>query len=444
MKLRDVYIADYLRTPFSRSRSRNPPKDVFSKLRPDELAAINIKAMFEKDLPKKGSSIKPKDVDEFILGTTHFNFEYAAFGGRHALFMAKFPSTIRSLALDRQCGSAQTCASIGYANIAMGYSDVVIAVGPNNATITRGPRAPLVGPTPVIREYPSYMVKGHELYIDDIYDIKCARSMLQTAQKLAEMRKDIFTKEDHDKFSVRSHKLAEKGLDNGFLAGEIEPVMGHEVGDENSPKLIDWDVSIRRGATLEKTANLRGLSTPGWAGGYYRPLMTKKEYVETFGTEEGLVTAGNSCPINAGSAALLLASKEAMDKHNLEPMAKIVSIGFGAVDATVMGRGPVIASQMALKHAGMTTDDIDYFEINEAFAIVGLNWVWEMGLMERMAEINVYGGAIAIGHPISASGPRIAGTLARILKEKKAKYGLSTMCCGGGQGTAILMENLDA
>ena len=220
--------------------------------------------------------------------------------------------------------------------------------------------------------------------------------------------------------------------------------MAHAEGDEDTPLLIEHDTSVRKNATYEGTKDLRSLSKPGWDGGYYRSLMTKEEYVKEFGTEQGLVTAGNSCPTNAGAATLLLMSEDAMKKHDLNPLARIVSIGYGAVDPTVMGRGPVPASWMALKHANLTVDNIAYWEINEAFAIVGLNWVHEMGLDDRLDDVNIHGGGIAIGHPIAATGPRIVGSLARILKEKRAKYGLATMCCGGGQGTAMIIENIDA
>jgi acetyl-CoA C-acetyltransferase len=331
-----------------------------------------------------------------------------------------------------------TCASIAYNNIALGLSDIAVASGKNNATMSRNPNR-----RPTTTEMPPAMRKGHEFFVDDVVDFRCSYSMLQTAQKLHEMNAGIFSKEDNDKFSVRSHQLAAKGQEEGFFKDEIVPVMAHTEGDEGTPLLIAHDTSVRKNATYEGTKDLRALSTPGWAGGYYRPLMSKEEYVDAFGTEQGLVTAGNSCPTNAGAATLLLMSEPAMKKHDIDPLARVVSIGFGAVDPTVMGRGPVPASWMALKHAGLTTDDVAYWEINEAFAIVGLNWIHEMGLDDRMDDVNVYGGGIAIGHPIAATGPRIIGTLARILKQKNAQYGLATMCCGGGQGTAMIIENPD-
>ena len=434
MNIRDVYITDFIRTPFSRSRPREPPRDVLGNLRPDVLTALTLEEMFNNRLKDK---VKPEDVDEFYIGATHFNYEYVTFGGKYPLSLVKFPSKISTVALDRQCGSGMTCASIGYDNIALGYSDVVIASGKNNATLSRSK-------PPTVRTPPPSMRPGHEFFVDDVVDFRCSYSMLQTAQKLSEMNAGIFTKEDNDRFSVRSHQLAAKAQEDGFFKGEIVPVMAHAEGDEDTPLLIEHDTSVRKNATYEGTKDLRALSKPGWDGGYYRPLMTKEEYVKEFETEQGLVTAGNSCPTNAGAATLLLMSEDAMKKHDLDPLARIVSIGYGAVDPTVMGKGPVPASWMALKHAGLTIDDIAYWEINEAFAIVGLNWVHEMGLDDRLDDVNIKGGGIALGHPIAATGPRIVGSLARILKEKNAQYGLATMCCGGGQGTAMIIENVDA
>ena len=160
------------------------------------------------------------------------------------------------------------------------------------------------------------------------------------------------------------------------------------------------------------------------------------------GTEEGVITVGSSSPLNAGATtALLMEAKEA-EKRGLEPLARIVSLGWAGVDPSVMGRGPVPATKMALENAGLTADDIDYWEINEAFCIVALNCLnhynvpWE--------KVNVMGGSTAIGHPLGATMIRLPGTLARILKDKKAKYGLATACAGFGQGISTLIENLDA
>jgi acetyl-CoA C-acetyltransferase len=165
-------------------------------------------------------------------------------------------------------------------------------------------------------------------------------------------------------------------------------------------------------------------------------------YKEREGTSEGVITAGNSSPLNAGATTCLMMEAEEAKKRGLEPLAKIVSIGWAGVDPSVMGRGPVPATEMALKHAGLTADDMDYWEINEAFCIVALNCMKHFNIPEE--KVNIMGGSTAIGHPLGATMIRLPGTLARILKDKKAKYGMANACVGGGQGVATLIENIDA
>ena len=165
-------------------------------------------------------------------------------------------------------------------------------------------------------------------------------------------------------------------------------------------------------------------------------------YKEREGTTEGVITAGNSSPLNAGATACIMMEAEEAKKRGLEPLARIVSLGWAGVDPTVMGRGPVPASEMALKHAGLKADDIDYWEINEAFTIVALNCMKAFNIPEE--KVNVMGGSTAIGHPLGSTMIRLPGTLARILKDKKAKYGIANACVGGGQGIATLIENIDA
>jgi len=267
--------------------------------------------------------------------------------------------------------------------------------------------------------------------------------MLQTAQKLFEEEYPKFTKEDMDKFGVRSHNLAEKALDDGFFKGEIVPIKAHiESKDQEealgTEAIIDQDLSIRRGAKLEDMVGLRAASQPGWAGGYRNPVFTKEKYIEAFGTDQGLITPGNSSPLNAGAATVLLMSEKKMKEKGLEPLARIVDIGWAAVDPSVMGRGPVPASKDALKNAGLKADDIDFWEINEAFAIVAINAMKEFGLDRN--RVNAKGGAVAIGHPLGATGTRITGTLARILQWEDGQYGLATACIGGGQGIATIIE----
>ncbi|MHA1472321.1 MAG: acetyl-CoA C-acyltransferase, partial [Promethearchaeota archaeon] len=269
------------------------------------------------------------------------------------------------------------------------------------------------------------------------YDILNAINMLQTAQKLYEQEIPNFKKEDMDKFGVRSHNLTVENQEAGWFKGEIIPIEGHVDGNVEESMIVDKDMAARK-STLERVAGLRRLSKPF----YLEKNGGRAGYKEREGTSEGVITAGNSSPLNAGATACVLMEAEEAKKQGLEPMARIVSLGWAGVDPSVMGRGPVPASEMALKHAGLTADDIDYWEINEAFCIVALNCMKHFNIPEE--KVNVMGGSTSIGHPLGSTMIRLPGTLARILKDKKAKYGIANACVGGGQGIATLIENIDA
>ena len=259
--------------------------------------------------------------------------------------------------------------------------------------------------------------------------------MLQTAQKLYEEEVPIFTKEDLDKLGVRSHNLTIKNQESGWFKGEIVPLEGHVPGDVSKKMIIDRDLTARK-SDLETVSALPRISKPF----YLEKNGGKEGYIKREGTEEGVITAGNSSPLNAGATAALLMNSEEAKNKGLEPMAKIVSIGWAGVDPSVMGRGPVPATQKALKHAGLKVDDIDYWEINEAFTVVVLNAMDKLKIPEE--KVNVMGGSTAIGHPLGSTMIRLTGTLARILQDKKARYGVATACIGGGQGIATVIENI--
>ncbi|MFX0048817.1 MAG: hypothetical protein ACFE8G_11720, partial [Candidatus Hermodarchaeota archaeon] len=223
----------------------------------------------------------------------------------------------------------------------------------------------------------------------------------------------------------------------GWFKGEIIPIEGHVEGNIEEPMIVDRDMAARK-STLESVAGLRRISKPF----FLEKNGGRAGYKEREGTTEGVITAGNSSPLNAGATTCLTMEAEEAKKRGLKPMARIVSLGWAAVEPSVMGRGPVPATEMALKHAGLTADDIDYWEINEAFTIVALNCMKHFNIPEE--KVNVMGGSTAIGHPLGATMIRLPGTLARILKDKKAKYGIANACIGGGQGVATLIENIDA
>ncbi|VUT24098.1 MAG: acetyl-CoA acetyltransferase [Candidatus Methanolliviera sp. GoM_oil] len=399
--LKNVVMVDYLRSPFSRSRPNKPERDVFN-----DVYMVDVAAKLIKELIKR-TGINPEEIGDVLSGCTMQQAEQFLLGGRIINMLAELPMNVPAQGSERVCCSGMSAMHQGAMEIELGYSDIVVAGGLEH--MTHLPLQPEYNPhmsvaTTVLGE--PYMSK---------YDMMTAMSMGLTAEKLYAECKDWMTKEDMDKWGVRAHNLAEKAIDEGYFKGEIMPVEG--TLPDGAKKMIDVDQAVRRGATLEATANL--------------PLAFNPE---------GFITAGNSSPLNAGAAYMILMSKEKAKECGLDPMANIVSLGWAGVDPSVMGKGPVPASKMALKHAGLEVKDIDFWEINEAFTVVALYAIKMLGL--NPDTVNMKGGATAIGHPLAASGPRLTGTLARILEMEDAKYGAATLCGGGGQGATTILERV--
>jgi len=424
MNLKEVWLVDYARTAFSRSRPTQPERDVFGEIRGDELIAQLLMKFFDGKLADKG--IEKVDIEEVSVGVAAGVLENWTYGGKIPLFLSGFPNEVSSFTIDKQCGSAGAGMHVLIMEIMTGNTKYALATGFEHMTRVRGR-----GIEPAIERY---MDKNNIFYHPE-YDMVNATNMLQTAQKLYEEEVPIFTKNDLDKFGVRSHNLAIKSQEEGFFKGEIIPIEGHVPGNIDEPMLVDKDMNPRK-SNIETVSQLRRISTPF----YLEKNGGKKGYIEREGTDQGVITAGNSSPLNAGAtAAVLMEAKEAK-KRDIEPMAKIISIGWAGVDPTVMGRGPVPATKKALKMANLKAEDIDYWEINEAFCIVALNCMDKLNIPEE--RVNVMGGSTAIGHPLGSTMVRLTGTLARILKNKKAKYGVANACVGGGQGVATVIENL--
>ena len=399
--MEEVVIVDYLRSAFSRSRPREPERDVFNSLRMDEAAGMLIKELLKR------TKVKPEDINELVAGTAQPWLEQFMYGGRNIAFLAELPFSVAAQHVDRQCASSMSAIHTGAMEIMLGYSDVVISCGIEHMT-----HVPMPGPG----VDPSQMVgRPNEKLITDPryakYDYLTAGNMGLTAEKL--LAHTDFTREDMDKWALGSHQRAAKALEEGFFKGEIMPVEV-TLGD-GTKKVIDSDQAIRADTTLEGLAGLR-------------PAFK----------EDGQITAGNSSPLNAGATAMLLMSREKAKEYGLKPLATIVSMGWAGVDPSMMGMGPVPASRHALKNAGLEVKDIDFWEINEAFCIVALNAIKELGIDPE--KVNVKGGATAIGHPLGATGTRLVGTLARILSTEGGTYGLATPCIGGGQGAATIIK----
>ena len=421
--MNDVWLIDYARTAFSRSRPNKPESDAFGEKRGDELLAELLQEFFKGPLATKG--IKKGDIDDVSVGVASGVLENWTYGGKIPSFMAGFPPSVPSFFIDRQCGSAGSGMHVGIMEIMTGFSDIFLSTGFEHMTRVRGKG---IDRNPKLQDPNSKFYRG-DLDMDSTYN------MLQTAQKLYEEEVPTFTKDDLDKFGVRSHNLTIKNQENGWFKGEIIPIEGHVPGKIDEKMIVDKDLTARK-SNLETVSALPRISKPF----YLEKNGGKAGYVKREGTEEGVITAGNASPLNAGATAALLMSSQEAQSRSLEPMAKIVSIGWAGVDPSVMGRGPVPATQKALKHAGLKVDEIDFWEINEAFTVVTLNAMDKLKIPEE--KVNVMGGSTAIGHPLGSTMIRLTGTLARILKDNKARYGVATACIGGGQGIATVIENI--
>jgi acetyl-CoA acyltransferase len=397
--MKEVVIAGYLRTAQSRSRPNDPARDWFCKMRADELLAKILPEVIKK------SGIEPEEIDDFLVGCATGVSEQWAYGGRTPLFLANLPETIAAKFVDQQCGSAMAVIHIGFMEIAQDFADIVLVGGMEHMT-----RVPMGDPL-IDR---GAIMPNMTLFLDPKYqhwDMMTAMNMGLTAEKL--FAQTDYTKEDMDKWGVRSHQRAAKAQAAGFFEGEIVPIEAEQA--DGSTMTVDKDQTIRADATLEGIASLK-------------PAFKK----------DGVITAGTSSPLNAAATSMVLMSKGTAKKKGIKPLATIRSIGFAGVDPTNMGHGPVPASRKALDKAGLKASDIDYWEINEAFCIVALNCIKELRL--DPGRVNVMGGGTAIGHPLGATGIRLTGTLARILKEKGGRYGCANACVGGGQGVATIIE----
>ena len=397
--MRDVVVAGYLRTAQSRSRPNDPARDWFHKVRSDELLARLLPELVKR------TGIRAEEIDDFVVGSALGVSEQWSYGGRLPIFLANLPERIPAKFVDQQCGSAMAGIHIGFLEIAAGFADIVMVGGMEH--MTRIPRGAPLREKGVIA--PNMRLFTEEAYAH--WDMTTSMNMGLTAEKL--FAQSGFVREDLDRWGVRAHQLAAKAQKEGFFRGEILPIEAEQA--DGSTIVVDRDQSVREDATLEAMKSLK----------------------PAFKTD-GVITAGNSSPLNAGATSMILMSKDTAKEKSIRPMATIRSIGFAGVDPTIMGIGPVPASRRALQKVGLEAKDIDYWEINEAFCIVTLHCIRELGLDPE--RVNVMGGGTAIGHPLGATGIRLVGTLARILEAKGGRYGLATACVGGGQGVATVIE----
>ncbi len=393
MNDRDVYVVHYKRTAFSRSRPSEPQRDVFNSIRMDYALSLLIRDAVAE------TAIRPGEIGDVVIGCAYQRDENWTFGGRHPVFLANMPVEVPSMVLDRACSSSLNALSIGAMEIMTGNADIVLAGGMEH--MTHIPRLSNRLCEPLLSD---------ERY--DSYRMDIGYNMGLTAENLAKQRG--ISRAEMDAYALRSHRLAASAVEEGYLRDEILPIT---VATDSGPLTVETDQSIRPDATMEKLSSL----LPAFVN-------------------DGLITAGNSSPLNAGATIVALMSGKKLSEYGLEPLAKISSMGWASGDPSLMGAMVVPAIRKALSRAEMDPSDVDIWEINEAFAVVVINAIRELGIDQN--RVNRRGGAIAIGHPLGASGGRIAGTLTRMLRGRAGETGVAALCVGGGQGYAMVFERV--
>ena len=352
-------------------------KGDLAKIRPDDLAAEVVKGLIKK------YSIKVDDVEDLILGCAFPEAEQGMNLARNVVFLSGLPNSVGGVTVNRFCASSMQAIHQAAGAIMSGSGELFIAGGVESMS-----RVPMAGFNPMLN--PS------------LVDMDAYIGMGHTAENLA--IKHSISREDQEKMALSSHQKAAAAQDGNFFESEIIPVNG-----------IDVDGCVRPETSLESMSKLK-------------PAFNK----------DGVVTAATSSPLTDGAAAVLVCSADYANNNDLEILAYIRGMAVSGCAPEIMGIGPVLSSQKALERAGINLEDVDIIEMNEAFAAQSLACVEELGI--DMSKLNIHGGAIAMGHPLGASGARITGKAASLLKETGKRYALSTMCVGGGQGCATVLE----
>ncbi|MGR2825347.1 3-oxoadipyl-CoA thiolase [Acinetobacter sp. 1124_18A] len=398
----NAYIYDGLRSPFGRHAGE------LASIRPDDLAATVIQKLLEK------TGVPGADIEDVILGDTNQAGEDSRNVARNALLLAGLPVTVPGQTVNRLCASGLGAVIDSARAITCGEGELYIAGGVESMS-----RAPFV------------MGKAESAYSRDakIYDTTIGsrfpnkkiiaqyggHSMPETGDNVAA---DFgISREQADLFAAQSQAKYQKAKEEGFFADEITPIEVFQ-GKKLPPKLVSEDEHPRPSSTVEALTKLK-------------PLF-----------EGGVVTAGNASGINDGAAALLIGSEAAGQKYGLKPMAKILSAAAAGIEPRIMGAGPIEAIKKAVARAGLTLDDMDIIEINEAFASQVLSCLNGLNVDFNDPRVNPNGGAIAVGHPLGASGARLSLTVARELIRRKKKYAVVSLCIGVGQGLAMVIENV--
>ncbi|SFR43223.1 acetyl-CoA acyltransferase [Marinobacter daqiaonensis] len=386
---RDVVVVDCVRTPMGRAKN-----GCFRNVRAENLSAALIEALLDRN-PK----LNPKDVEDVIWGCVNQTKEQGFNVARHISLLTRLPHETGAQTVNRLCGSSMSAIHTAAQAIMTGNGDVFMIGGVEH-----------MGHVPMTEGFDHNPASSK-------YSAKASNMMGLTAEMLAKMHG--ISREQQDEFGARSHRQAHEATVEGRFKNEIVPIEGH---DENGfVKLIEDDETIRPETTAESLGQLK----------------------PAFDPKNGTVTAGTSSQLTDGAAAMLLMSAEKAQDLGLTPIARIRGMAVAGVDPAIMGYGPVPATRKALKRAGLTIDDIDFWELNEAFAGQSLPVLKDLKLLDVMDEkVNLNGGAIALGHPLGCSGARISTTLLNIMQARGGNLGVSTMCIGLGQGIATVWERL--
>ena len=385
--MKNAVVVDCLRTPIGRAHA---DQGVFREVRSDDLAVAVVRAIVER------TGIDPAEIEDLLLGNTQQTGEQGLNAARTVALMAGLPMETGGATINRLCGSSLQALNQATHAIMAGFEDVQIVGG---------------------------LEHMHHLPMDQGLNLnpklfqrtsKAALMMGVTAEFLAQTQ--AISREDQDAFALRSHQQALQAHQQGKFADELIPVYGHDA--DGNRQLIEMDQCIRADTSLEILASLKPAFMPGM----------------------GTVTAGNSSPLNDGASAMLVMSEEKAQELGLSPLVKILSTAVVGVEPSVMGTGPVPATTKALQRAGLTIDQLGLIELNEAFAAQALSCIRLLQLDEE--KVNVNGGAIAIGHPLGASGARISTTLIHAMIDRDIQFGLATMCIGIGQGIATVFERI--
>jgi acetyl-CoA acyltransferase len=376
----NAVIAGYARSPFHFAS-----KGGLARVRPDDLAAQVVRALITR------TGVKPEDIEDIIVGCAFPEAEQGLNVARLIGLLADLPLSVAGVTVNRFCGSSMQSIHIAAGQIALGAGDVFICAGIESMS-----RVPMMGYNPLVN--PALMKSMPAAYI----------GMGETAENVA--RKWQIPRTEQEAFAVRSHRRAAAAVADGKLDDEIVPIV-------SKGGSVDQDGCIRPDTTAEGLAGLK-------------PAFDK----------DGTVTAGTASPLTDGAAAVLVCSEAYADKHGLQPLARIKSIAVAGCAPEIMGIGPVAATKKALARAGIEIGAIDVVELNEAFASQAIACARELGIRDE--TLNLDGGAIALGHPLGATGARITGKAASLLARTGGRYALASQCIGGGQGIATILERV--